>query len=146
MKKDVSILNRRAKFDYEFLDKFEAGIMLKGSEVKAIREGKVSFVDSYCYFHNEELYLKNLDIASKGDIMFSHDSKRDRKLLLKRKELNRLIDQLQKGLSIIPVKIYSNSRTLIKLEIALSRGKKNYDKRESIKARDIDRETRRELT
>lgn len=142
----MSILNRRAKFDYEFLDKFEAGIMLKGSEVKAIRDGKVSFVDSYCYFNETDLYLKNLDIAAKGDMMFSHDPRRDRKLLLKRRELNKLIESLQKGLSIIPVKIYTNSRTLIKIEIALSRGKKNYDKRESIKSRDIDRETQRELS
>jgi SsrA-binding protein len=135
----VSIFNRKASFDFEFLEKFEAGIVLHGSEVKSIRAGNVSFADSFCYFKDHELFMKNVDMAAKGDKMFTHTPKRDRKLLLRRRELRKLESSLIKGLSIIPIKFYMNSRSLIKVEIALSRGKKNYDKRESIKKKDLER-------
>ena len=141
----MNIVNRKAAFDFEFIEKFEAGIVLKGSEVKALRTGKASFADSFCTFIGGELFLRNVDISAKGSEMFSHEPRRDRKLLLKRRQLEKLASSLQKGLTIVPYRIYLTSRSLIKVEIALSRGKKNYDKRESIKSRDIERQTQRDL-
>jgi len=142
MKKSVSIVNKKAKFEYEFLQTETCGIQLVGSEVKSIRNGKASISEGYCYFNNGELFVKGMNISDYG-FGSSHDTTRDRKLLLKRKELNNLENQLTNGLTIIPYRLFLNDKGLIKMEIALARGKKLYDKRETIKNRDIDRDMKR---
>jgi SsrA-binding protein len=142
MKKSVSIVNKKAKFEYEFLQTETCGIQLVGSEVKSIRGGKASISEAYCYFNNGELFVKGMNISDYG-YGSSHDTTRDRKLLLKRKELNNLENQLTNGLTIIPYRLFLNDKGLIKMEIALARGKKLYDKRETIKNRDIDRDMKR---
>jgi SsrA-binding protein len=144
MKKSVSIINKKAKFEYEFLQTETCGIQLVGSEVKSIRGGKASISEGYCYFNNGELFVKGMNISDYG-YGSSHDTTRDRKLLLKRKELNNLENQLTNGLTIIPYRLFLNDKGLIKMEIALARGKKLYDKRNSIKSRDIDRDLKRDL-
>ena len=142
MKKSVSIVNKKAKFEYEFIQTETCGIQLVGSEVKSIRGGKASISEGYCYFNNGELFIKGMNISDYG-FGFSHDTTRDRKLLLKRKELNNLENQLTNGLTIIPYRLFLNDKGLIKMEIALARGKKLYDKRETIKNRDINRDMKR---
>jgi SsrA-binding protein len=142
MKKSVSIVNKKAKFEYEFLQTETCGIQLLGSEVKSIRGGKASISEGYCYFNNGELFVKGMNISDYG-FGSSHDTTRDRKLLLKRKELNNLENQLTNGLTIIPYRLFLNDKGFIKMEIALARGKKLYDKRETIKNRDIDRDMKR---
>jgi SsrA-binding protein len=144
MKKSVSIVNKKAKFEYEFLQTETCGIQLVGSEVKSIRGGKASISEGYCYFNNGELFVKGMNISDYG-FGSSHDTTRDRKLLLKRKELNNLENQLTNGLTIIPYRLFLNDKGLIKMEIALARGKKLYDKRDSIKSRDIERDMKRDL-
>ena len=144
MKKSVSIVNKKAKFEYEFIQTETCGIQLVGSEVKSIRGGKASISEGYCYFNNGELFIKGMNISDYG-FGSSHDTTRDRKLLLKRKELNNLENQLTNGLTIIPYRLFLNDKGLIKMEIALARGKKLYDKRETIKNRDIDRDMKRDL-
>jgi SsrA-binding protein len=144
MKKSVSIVNKKVKFEYEFLQTETCGIQLVGSEVKSIRQGKASISEGYCYFNNGELFVKGMNISDYG-YGSSHDTTRDRKLLLKRKELNNLENQLTNGLTIIPYRLFLNDKGLIKMEIALARGKKLYDKRNSIKSRDIDRDMKRDL-
>jgi SsrA-binding protein len=144
MKKSVSIVNKKAKFEYEFLQTETCGIQLVGSEVKSIRNGKASISEGYCYFNNGELFVKGMNISDYG-FGSSHDTTRDRKLLLKRKELNNLENQLTNGLTIIPYRLFLNDKGLIKVEIALAKGKKLHDKRDSIKSRDIDRDMKRDL-
>jgi SsrA-binding protein len=144
MKKSVSIINKKAKFEYEFLQTETCGIQLVGSEVKSIRGGKASISEGYCYFNNGELFVKGMNISDYG-FGSSHDTTRDRKLLLKRKELNNLENQLTNGLTIIPYRLFLNDKGLIKVEIALAKGKKLYDKRDSIKSRDIERDMKRDL-
>jgi SsrA-binding protein len=141
MKNKINILNKRARFDYEFIDTYTAGVVLTGVEVKFIRKGHLTFVDSFCSFQNDELFMKNVSISGIGN----DNIKRDRKLLLKKKELNKIKKDLDKGLTIIPIKLYENEKGLFKVEIVLARGKKLYDKRETIKKRDIDNETSRNL-
>jgi SsrA-binding protein len=136
MKENINIVNRSARFEYEFIDTYSAGIMLTGVEVKFIRDGKLSFVDSFCTFQNGELFMNNVSISGIGN----DNIKRNRKLLLKKKELNKLLKDLDKGLTIVPIRIYTNERRVFKVDIALARGKKLYDKRDSIKKRDMDRE------
>jgi SsrA-binding protein len=137
-----SIINRKAKFDYEFLEIHVAGISLLGSEVKSIRDSKVSMVDSFCFFLSNELWLKGLTITP-GLNSFQHDPVRDRKLLMKKGELKKLKDKLDKGLTLIPIRIFTSERNIIKVEIALAKGKKNYDKRKVIKEREAEREIRK---
>ncbi len=137
-----SIVNRKARFEYTFIDTYTAGMCLIGSEVKAIKDGRASMVDTYCIFNNDELWVKGLGITP-GPGSFQHEPLRDKKLLLKKKELKKLRSSLDKGLTIIPVKIFVNEKNRLKMEIALAKGKKLYDKRESIKERDINRENNR---
>jgi SsrA-binding protein len=144
MKKSINIINKKSKFEYEFIQTEVAGIQLFGSEVKSIRQGKVSISESHCFFNNGELFIKGMNISDYGYGSF-HETTRDRKLLLKKKELRDLESQLTKGLTIIPYRVFINEKGLIKLEIALSRGKKLYDKRESLKKRDIDRDIKRNI-
>jgi SsrA-binding protein len=142
MLKNVNILNKRAKFDYEFLEKFNAGIVLTGTEIKSIRLGKASIAESFCEFHGLELFMINSHIEEYSyGTHYNHKAKSERKLLLNKRELKSLNKSLQnKGLTIVPIRLYTNEKGLAKVEIALARGKKNYDKRESIKERDTQRD------
>lgn len=141
----VEIVNRRARFEYTFLDVLEAGIMLLGTEVKSIRQGNANLRDAYCFFKQGELYIKSLFIAEyEHGNLFNHEARRTRKLLIKRLQLRKLEKQLkEKGLTIVPVRLYLNERGIVKLEIALAQGKKVYDKRESIKEKDLKRDLAR---
>lgn len=144
MSKEVNIVNRKVKFEYEFIETYVAGIQLVGTEVKSIRNGEVSLVDTFCIFNNGELFAKNIKIQ-KTDTPFSHEPIRDRKLLLNKKELKSLNKQLIDGLTIVPYRLFTNNKGLIKVEIVLAKGKKIYDKRQSIKSRDLNRELKKEL-
>lgn len=138
----INIRNKKATFEYNILEKFVAGIKLLGTEIKSIRQSKANIGDSFCAFINGELYVRNMDIAeySHGSF-YNHEAKRDRKLLLNKKELKKLaVKGEDKGLTIIPLRIFINERGFAKMEIALAQGKKAFDKRESIKERDIKRE------
>lgn len=143
----MSISNRSAYHEYFIEDKFDAGLVLTGTEVKSLRNGRASFNDSYCYFHKGELWIKSLHIAeySHGTVN-NHDPVRERKLLLQKKELKKLEAKMkEKGYSIIPLKIFFNEKGLAKMEIGLGKGKKLHDKRETIKSRDVEREMKRYL-
>ncbi len=142
---NIQIKNRKAGYEYEFVEKIEAGIMLKGTEVKSLREGKASIQEAYCFFRNEELFVKGMNISPYAQASFeSHDMTRDRKLLLKKRELIKFKSKTEeKGLTIVPVRLYINGRGFAKLEIALAKGKKIYDKRDSIKQKDQKRELER---
>jgi len=141
------IKNRSAYHDYFIEDKYDAGMVLAGTEVKSIREGKVNFVDSFCTFHNGELWVKNMHIAEyRMGTTNNHIAVHDRKLLLTRRELRKLENKLKdKGYTIIPLRIFFSEKGLAKMEIGLARGKKLYDKRESIKQRDTEKEIKRYL-
>jgi SsrA-binding protein len=134
----MEIINRKAKFEFSFLDSYTAGIVLSGVEVKFIRDGRLSFADSFCQFQNGELFLKNVSISGIGN----DNEKKDRKLLLKKKELNKIQRALIDSITIVPYSIFTNDRGLFKVEIKIAKGKKLYDKRETIKKRDLERETR----
>ena len=141
----VEIRNKRASFDFEFLETYDAGIVLVGTEIKSIRAGKASLVDSFCYFVGNELFVKGMNVAKYfWGSWGQHEPLRDRKLLLTRKELRHLHQTVkEKGLTIAAVKLYINDEGLAKLRIALARGKKEFDKRQTIKEKDIRREMER---
>ncbi len=136
------IVNRKAKFEYHFLQKYEAGITLVGTEVKSIKAGNANLKDAYCIFKNGELYIKSLYIAEyRHGNRNNHETRRDRKLLLRRGELKKLERRVnEKGLTLVPYKIYLSKRGLIKVEISLAQGKKSYDKRAAIREKDQKRE------
>lgn len=141
-KSQVNIKNRKARFNYEVLDTFEAGIKLLGTEIKSIRDSKASLQEAFCYFKEEELWIKNMHVAeyTHGNIN-NHEPLRERLLLLHKRELRKLKDEVERGnRTVIPLNLYINEKGLAKLKIALAQGKKNYDKRESIKERDQKRE------
>lgn len=142
IQQNISIKNRKATFEYELIERFVAGMMLVGTEIKSIRNGKVNLTDSYCQFINGALYVTNLHIAEyEMGTCNNHIAKRDRKLLLNKKELIKLDKKVKEsGLTIICTKLFVNAKGLAKLEIALARGKKTYDKRESIKTKDAKRD------
>ncbi|MBR1927970.1 MAG: SsrA-binding protein SmpB [Bacteroidales bacterium] len=141
----TEIKNKKASFDYEFLETYEAGIVLVGTEIKSIRMGKVSLVDSFCYFVGNELFVKGMNVAKYfWGSWGQHEPLRDRKLLLKKRELRHLHQVVkEKGLTIVAVKLFINDDGFAKLVIALARGKKAFDKRASIKEKDIRREMER---
>lgn len=141
----MEIKNRSAYFEYFIDDKYTAGIVLTGTEVKSLRAGKASFNDSYCIFHNGELWIRSFHIAEyKFGTVNNHDPIRERKLLLSKRELKKLEGKIkEKGYSIIPLRQFFNEKNLAKVEIGLGKGKKLYDKRETIKQRDTDREIKR---
>jgi SsrA-binding protein len=143
MKNSINIKNRKAKFNYEFIDKYTAGIKLAGTEIKAIREGKANISESFCEFNNHELFVINMHVEEYSHAShFNHNPKSQRKLLLQRRELRKLEKEVtNSGLTIIPLRLFINERGLAKLQIALAKGKKLYDKRETIK----DRESKRRL-
>lgn len=138
MKSHIISENRKAKFEFEILDKYVAGVVLLGSEVKSIRENKPSFADSFCHIVGDEIYIKNYFIKE-SRISFSHDPNRDKKLLLNKKEIVKIKKEILSGMTLIPLKIFVNEKGLIKVEISLAKGKKLYDKRESIKKRETER-------
>lgn len=140
----INIKNKKASFQYYLIDTYTAGIVLLGTEIKSIREGKVSFVDSYCTLIEGELWLKGLHISeyTMGG-HYNHEPRRDRKLLLKRSELRRIENKYQeKGLTIVPLSVFINEKGIAKVVIAIAKGKKLYDKREAIKKRDIERDSK----
>ncbi|MDR0436684.1 MAG: SsrA-binding protein SmpB [Bacteroidales bacterium] len=142
---DIKIKNKRAEFEYFFLEKFTAGLVLRGTEIKSIRDGKANITDAYCAFFNNELFVKNMHIAEyRFGTYLNHQPKADRKLLLTKKELRKLeLRSKDKGLTIIPSLLYIDERGYAKLNIALAKGKKAYDKRETIKEKDLRREMSR---
>ena len=141
----MEIKNRSAYFEYFIDEKYVAGIALTGTEVKSLRAGKASFNDSYCIFHKGELWIRSFHIAEYTFGTYNnHDPMRERKLLLKKKELKKMESKLkEKGYTIVPLRLFFNDKNLAKLEIGLAKGKKMYDKRETIKQRDTEREIKR---
>lgn len=141
----INVRNKQATFNYELLDKFIAGIVLRGTEIKSIREGKVNLQDGYCYFSKGEMFAKGINITPYAQgTHYNHEASRERKLLMKRAELKKLEAKVEeKGLALIPVRLFINDKGLAKIEIGLGRGKKTHDKRESIKERDVKRELNR---
>jgi SsrA-binding protein len=139
---NIIIRNKKASHDYEFLEKFVAGIKLTGTEIKSIRMGKATIVDSYCFFSNGELFIRGMNISEYwwGNLN-NHDPLRERKLLLTSRELKKIERKVKEtGLTIIVIKVFINDRGLAKAEIAIAKGKKEYDKRETLKRRDAGRE------
>ncbi|TXH23220.1 MAG: SsrA-binding protein SmpB [Chitinophagaceae bacterium] len=144
-RKQVSIRNKSATYEYFIDATYTAGIMLLGTEVKSIKDGRVSFNDSYCIIHDGEIFIKSLHISpySHGTVN-NHNPDRDRKLLLQKREIKKIQAQLkEKGYTLIPLSIYLNDKNLIKMDIGLAKGKKLYDKRESIKKKDVERDLKR---
>ncbi len=142
-KNNVNIKNKRARFDYEILDKYIAGIQLVGTEIKAIREGKASLADSFCEFNDRgELFVVNMYINEYSHgTHYNHQPKRERKLLLNKNELRKLRREVEKsGMTIVPLRLFINEKGWAKLEIGLARGRKKYDKRQLLKERDIKRQ------
>ncbi|MBT1695833.1 SsrA-binding protein SmpB [Fulvivirgaceae bacterium PWU4] len=139
---NINIRNRQAGFEYELLDKYVAGIVLTGTEIKSIREGKVNLQDGYCYINNGEMFVKGVNITPYAQgTHYNHEATRERKLLLKRSEIRKMEGKIEeKGLTLVPVRLFINDRGFAKMEIAVGRGKKLHDKRNSIKEREAKRE------
>ena len=138
---NIVIQNKKARFDYTILDTYTAGISLMGTEIKAIREGKASLVDSFCYFNGRNLCLKNSYVAQYENGFMKHEERRDRVLLLTKHELRRLRQAVKvQGVTIVPLSMFINDKGLCKVEIGVAKGKKNYDKREALKEKDFRRE------
>lgn len=143
-KTKINIRNKRAEFDYFFIDTYTAGMVLTGTEIKSIREGRVSLVDTFCYVHNGEMWVKGMNISPYFYGSYNnHEARRDRKLLLNKKEIKYLEHSTkhQAGYTIIPTRVFINEKGLAKMDIALAKGKKEYDKRNTLK----DKEDRREM-
>tara|TARA_B100001758_G_scaffold247906_1_gene268386 strand:- start:1864 stop:2316 length:453 start_codon:yes stop_codon:yes gene_type:complete len=143
----IAIKNKKASFEYEFIETYTAGIQLKGTEIKSIRNTKASIMESYGIMIKEELFIRNMYIAEyENGSHYNHESKRDRKLLLNRIELNKINKKIKaKGLTIVPLKLFINNKGLAKIDIALAKGKKIHDKREDLKSKDAKREIDRNL-
>ncbi|WP_271711697.1 SsrA-binding protein SmpB [Marinigracilibium pacificum] len=146
IQKQVNIKNKKASFEFEWLEQFTAGIVLKGTEIKSIRQGKANLQEAYCVFHKGELWVKSMHISPYEQASFkNHEPKADRKLLLNKREIEKLQGKMEeKGLAIIPTKLFINERGFAKVNIALAKGKKLHDKRDSIKEKDIKRELQRQ--
>lgn len=142
----MEIQNRKAKYDYEIIDTYEVGIVLMGTEIKSIRKGAANLKDSYAIIKNEEVYLLNMHISKyKEGNIFNHDETRTRKLLLHKKEIKKIKTKLeQEGMTLVPIKLYFQ-KNKAKILLGLAKGKKNYDKRESIKKKDIERQIKKDL-
>ena len=141
MSNQINIKNKKAKFEYEFLEKFTAGLQLYGTEIKSIRAGKASIIEGYCFVNNGEVFIKNMYIAEYEQGSYNnHEPRRDRKLLLNRNEIDKLIKKKKDvGLTIIPLSLFINGKGYAKLDIALAKGKKMHDKRHDLKAKDAKR-------
>lgn len=145
--KSISILNKKSSFEFSFLEKFVAGMVLSGTEIKSIRLGKANITDGFCVIFNDEILVRNMEISpyEKGT-HYNHEPKRDRKLLLKKAEIRKLQNKMKdQGLTIVPIRLFISDDGWAKLEIALAKGKKLFDKRQDIKKRDTERETQRKL-
>lgn len=144
---NIHIVNKKATFEFEILERFTAGIMLTGTEIKSVRQGKVNMSDAFCSFTAGELYVRNMHISEyELGTVYNHEPKRPRKLLLRKQELKKLNTKVkEKGFTIIPLKMYFSDTGYAKIEIGLARGKKLYDKRESLKEKDTKREMNRRL-
>lgn len=142
MANQINIKNKKASFEFYLLEDFSAGIQITGTEIKSIREGKANLTDAYCVFIDEELFVKNMHIAEYTfGTYYNHEPKRDRKLLLTKRELKKILNKTkEKGLTIIPTRLYINDKGLAKLNIAIAKGKKLFDKRETLKEKDSKRE------
>lgn len=134
----MNITNKKVSFEYEIIEKYTCGLVLVGNEVKSIKNGKVSIVDTYCYLKNDEMYVRNVNITLT-------EEKRDIKILLNKKEIKDISKRLDKGLTIVPYKIYTNDKGLIKMDIIIGRGKKLFDKRQTIKKRDQERDLLKDI-
>lgn len=146
MDKAINIKNRKASFEYSLLDTYIAGLQLKGTEIKSIREGKAAIGDAFCFFDKGELYVKGLHITEYGKASFyNHVPLRDRKLLLQKKEIKKLFNAFTDGMVIVPLRLFINDKGWAKLEISLAKGKKQYDKRETIKKRELQRDLGRKI-
>ena len=146
--KTIEIKNRRASFEYTFIDTFTAGMVLMGTEIKCIRQGKANLTDSYCLFFQGELFVRNMHISKYDEgTHFNHEPLRDRKLLLSKRELGKLQKVLKNvGLTIIPTRLFISDNGYAKLNFALAKGKKSFDKRDDIKEKDVKREMDRSLS
>ncbi|MFL5762884.1 MAG: SsrA-binding protein [Bacteroidia bacterium] len=144
---NINIKNRQASFEYSFIDKYVAGIQLSGTEIKSIREGKANINDAFCVFNYHELFIRNMQVSAYFNGTYNNvPEKRDRKLLLNRQELSKLQGKLKdQGLTVIPLRLFINEKGFAKLEIALAKGKKLFDKRADIKKKDTEREIARRL-
>jgi|ERR1035437_10217389 SsrA-binding protein len=138
---EINIKNKKAGFEYAFLEKYSAGIQLTGTEIKSVRAGRVNFTDSFCVIQDGEIFIKNLHIAQYTEGSYNnHEPKRTRKLLMTKKEIRKLsVKMKEKGLTIVPLRMFINERGYAKLDIALAKGKKSYDKRADLKEKDIQR-------
>ena len=147
IQKKVEIQNRRASFEYQFLETFTAGLVLQGTEIKSIRQGKANLTDAFCLFFQDELYVRNMHISTYEEgTHYNHLPLKDRKLLLSKRELKKLIKELKNvGLTIIPTRLFISDKGYAKLNIALAKGKKTFDKRDDIKEKDIKRDMERSL-
>ena len=147
MSSDVNIKNKKASYEYEFIDKYVAGIQLTGSEIKSIRNNKASIVEAYCIVYDHEIFVKNMYIAEYDKASYNnHEPRRTRKLLLNRNEIDKLERKKKDvGLTIIPIRLFINKSGYAKLEIALARGKKMHDKREDLKSKDAKRQMDRAM-
>lgn len=147
MSNQINIKNKKASFEYEFIEKFTAGIQLTGTEIKSIRAGKASIVEGYCFIKDNELFIKNMYIAEYEQGSYNnHNPKRDRKLLLNKTEINKLVKKKKDvGLTIVPLKIFINKKGYAKLDIALAKGKKLHDKRHDLKNKDAKRQMDRAM-
>jgi len=143
----INIKNRRASFEYQFIEKYTAGIQLQGTEIKSLRLGKANISDAYCFFMKSELWVKNLHISEydKGNI-YNHQPLRERKLLLNKHELKKIQKALaDQGVTVIPIRIFLSDKGFAKMEIAIAKGKNVHDKREGIKKKDLERESSRKF-
>ena len=144
--REINVKNRKASFEYTLLDKYIAGLLLKGTEIKSVREGKAAINDAFCFLEKGELWVKGLHIAEYAKAAFyNHEPLRSRKLLLHKKELRKISSSFTEGMAIVPLRLFVNDRGWAKLEIALAKGKKVYDKRESIKRRELERNLGRKI-
>jgi len=146
VEKEINIKNRKASFEYTLLDTYIAGLQLLGTEIKSIREGKAAINEAFCFFEKDELYVKGLHITEYGKASFyNHEPLRNRKLLLRKKELRKISNSFSDGMAIVPLRLFVNDRGWAKLEISLAKGKKQYDKRETIKKRELQRDLGRKI-
>lgn len=144
-KTKINVYNRKASFEFELLDEFDAGIVLLGSEIKSMREGNANIADAYCYLHNNQIIVKNMHISALNNAAVPHEPLRERVLLLTKKEIRKIANEVKvSGITIVIEHLYEK-KGMAKLKIRLAKGKKLYDKRESIKAKDIKRDTDREI-
>lgn len=147
MAQNINITNRKASFDFHLLDCYEAGIVLTGTEIKSLREGKANLQDGFCYFHRGELYVKNMHISEyRQATFFNHEPKRTRKLLLKKRELRKLRSEVEaRGKTIVPKKLFINKKGLAKVEVCLAKGKEAQDKRQALKEKEQKREMEKQM-